>query len=62
MSASAYLLSHVPRLQGLIVPSVAFLDDHARHNVVVFRDGIDRSTAFSVPAFVMDLVLEATGA
>jgi len=61
-AASSYLLAHVPGLQGLIVPSVAFLDDHARTNIVVFRDAIDRSVVFSVPVFTMDIVLEASGA
>ena len=57
-AASSYLLAHVPGLQGLIVPSIAFLDDVSRFHLVVFRDAIDRSVAFSVPVHVMDLVLE----
>ena len=61
-AAGAYLLSHVDGLQGLIVPSVAFLDDHARFNVVVFRDAIDLAVVFGKPVFVMDIVLDAAGA
>ncbi len=61
-AASTYLRSQLPGLQGLIVPSVAFLDDHDRFNVVVFRDAIDRSAAFGVPVPVMDIVLDAAGA
>lgn len=61
-AAGSFLLSQVTGLQGLVVPSVAFLDDHARFNVVVFREAIDLATAFGRPMFVMDLVLDATGA
>jgi RES domain-containing protein len=60
-AAGAYLLSQVAGLQGLVVPSVAFLDDHARCNVVVFRDAIDPAVAFGAPVHVMDIVLEAAG-
>lgn len=61
-AAGSYLVSQVAGLQGLVVPSAAFLDDHARCNVVVFRDAIDPAAAFGVPTFVMDIVLDAPGA
>jgi RES domain-containing protein len=61
-AAGSYLLTQVPDLQGLVVPSVAFLDDHSRFNVVVFRDAIDPAVAFGAPTFVMSITLEATGA
>lgn len=61
-AASAYLASQVPGLQGLVVPSVAFLDDPNRFNVVVFRDAIDPARSFGTPALVMHLSVEATGA
>lgn len=60
--AGSYLLSQVPGLQGIVVPSVAFLDDHARLNVVVYRDAVDPGRAFGAPVFVMDIVLDASGA
>lgn len=60
-AAGAYLLSQVSGLQGLVVPSVVFLDDHARCNVVVFRDAIDPVTAFGTPVHVMNVVLDASG-
>ncbi len=60
-AAAGYLLEHVPDLQGLIVPSVAFLDQPARHNLVVYRDRVDPSVIFGAPAFVRDIVLEAAG-
>ena len=61
-AAASYLLSQVPGLQGIVVPSVAFLDDHARFNVVVYRDAIDPGRAFGAPVFVMGIVLDALGA
>lgn len=60
-AAAAYLLTQVPGLQGLIVPSVAFLDDRARFNLVVFRDAIDPRATFGTPVFVMRITLEALG-
>jgi RES domain-containing protein len=61
-AAGSYLLSQAPGLQGILVPSVAFLDDHARFNVVVYRDTIDPGGAFGAPVFVMDILLDAPGA
>lgn len=60
-SAASYVLAHVPDLQGLLVPSVAFLDHPERHNVVVYGDRIDPGAVFGPPRFVRDLILEATG-
>lgn len=60
-AASSYLLTHIPGLQGLIVPSVAFLDDLSWSNVVVFRDAIDPAEAFGPPRHVMDIILAGTG-
>jgi RES domain-containing protein len=60
-AASSYLLTHVPGLQGLILPSVAFLDDLTRSNVVVFRDAIEPAAAFGPPRHVMDIILAGTG-
>lgn len=61
-AASSYLLTHVPGLQGLVVPSVAFLDDLDRYNLVVFRDAVDPAVAFGPPPDVMDVVLQGAGA
>jgi RES domain-containing protein len=61
-AAGSYLLSQAPGLQGILVPSVAFLDDHARFNVVVYRDTIDPGGAFGAPVFVKDILLDAPGA
>jgi RES domain-containing protein len=60
-SAAGYLLGQIPNLQGLIVPSVAFLGRPNRHNVVVYRDRIEPGTVFETPVFVREVVLEATG-
>jgi RES domain-containing protein len=60
--AAAYLRSQVAGLQGLLVPSVAFLDQHDRRNIVVYRDAIDPAVAFGEPAFELDIILAAAGA
>jgi hypothetical protein len=60
--AAAYLRSQVAGLQGLLVPSVAFLDQHDRRNIVVYRDAIDPAEAFGEPAFELDIILAAAGA
>jgi hypothetical protein len=61
-AAASYLIAHVRGLQGLIVPSVAFLDRPDRFNLVVYRDAIDLESAFGTPTFEMDIVLTADGA
>ncbi len=60
-TAAAYLLAHVNGLQGLLVPSVAFLDRPDRFNVVVYRDAIDPATVFGQPAFDFAITLAADG-
>lgn len=60
-AAANHLLAQVPGLEAIVVPSVAFLDQHDRFNVVVYRDAIDLSSAFSAPAFELDIVLRAAG-
>lgn len=55
-----FLRQHVD-VQGLIVPSVPFLDVPGKWNVVVFLDRIAARTAFGSPAFVRRLVLDAIG-
>ncbi len=60
-AVGAYLRTQLPGLQGLIVPSVAFLDEHARHNVVVFRDAVDPARVFGRPELVLRITLEAAG-
>lgn len=61
-AAASYLLSQVPGLQGLIVPSVAFLDHHDRFNVVVYRDAIDPAVAFGDPVYDCDITITSAGA
>jgi RES domain-containing protein len=61
-AAGSYLLSQVLDLEGLIVPSVAFLDQPDRFNVVVYRDAIDPAVAFGTPVHDGDISLVATGA
>jgi hypothetical protein len=60
-SAARYLLEQVPDLQGLVVPSVAFLDRPDRPNIVVYRDRVDPAAVFGTPAFVRDIVLAGRG-
>jgi RES domain-containing protein len=61
-AAASYLLSQVSDLEGLIVPSVAFLDQPNRFNVVVYRDAIDPTVVFGTPVHDSDISLIATGA
>jgi RES domain-containing protein len=60
-AAASYLLAQVAGLQGLIVPSVAFLDRKDRFNMVVYRDRIDPGTAFRTPVWELDIALVAAG-
>lgn len=60
-ASGAYLFAQVPGLQALIVPSVAFLDDHARHNVVIFRDAVDPVAVFGPPEPAFRITLDAPG-
>lgn len=61
-AVSRYLQQAVPGLQGLVVPSVALLDQPDCFNVVVFRDAIDPAACFGSPVHVESIVLTATGA
>lgn len=60
-AAAGYLLAQVPGLQGLVVPSVAFLDRPDRFNVVVYRDAVDPAMVFGPPVFDFDITLAADG-
>jgi RES domain-containing protein len=61
-AAATYVLAQVVRLEALVVPSVAFLDQHDRFNVVIYRDAIDPAAVFGPPSFELDIVLGAGGA
>jgi RES domain-containing protein len=61
-AAATYLRTQVPGLQGLIVPSVAFLDRQDRYNVVVYRDAIDPARVFGPPVHEGDLTIASPGA
>jgi RES domain-containing protein len=61
-AAAAYLLAQVVGLQAVVVPSVAFLDQHDRFNIVVYRDAIDPAVVFGPPSFELDILLGAGGA
>jgi RES domain-containing protein len=60
-ATAAYLLAHLPRLQALVVPSIAFLDRRDRPNLVVYRDRVDPATVFGRPVRVRTIVIEAAG-
>jgi RES domain-containing protein len=60
-AAASYLLAQVAGLQGLIVPSVAFLDRKDPFNMVVYRDAIDPATTFRTPVHELDIILAAAG-
>ncbi len=59
-ATARYLRQHAD-VQGLLVPSMAFLDDAARWNAVVYLDRIDPLVAFAAPVFVRRIVLDAVG-
>ena len=48
-------------VQGLLVPSMGFLDDAARWNAVVYLDRIDPLVSFGTPVFVRRIILDAVG-
>ncbi|HEU0236189.1 MAG TPA: RES family NAD+ phosphorylase [Candidatus Limnocylindrales bacterium] len=60
-AAASYLVSQVDRLQGLIVPSVAFLDQPERFNMVVYRDAIDPAVVFGTPVHERDITIVSSG-
>ena len=45
----------------LIVPSVAFLDDPDRCNVIVYRDRVDLAVVFGAPRWAGHITLETHG-
>ena len=59
-ATARYVRQHTD-LQGLLVPSMGFLDDPARWNVVVYLDRIDPSATFGTPVFLRRIVLDAVG-
>jgi RES domain-containing protein len=59
-ATARYLRQHAD-VQGPLVPSMAFLDDAARWNVVVYLDRIDPLGAFGTPVFVRRIILDAVG-
>lgn len=61
-AAATYVRSQVTGLQGLIVPSVAFLDRLDRHNVVVYRDAIDPARVFGTPVHERNITIASPGA
>lgn len=60
-ATATYLLAQVPALQGLVVPSIAFLDRQDRPNIVVYRDRIDPPAVFGRPVRVRSIAIEAAG-
>ena len=59
-ATARYVRQHVD-VQGLLVPSMGFLDDPARWNVVVYLDRIDPQATFGTPVFLRRIVLDALG-
>jgi RES domain-containing protein len=59
-ATARFVRQHV-EVQGLLVPSMGFLDDPARWNVVVYLDRIDPQATFGTPVFVRRIVLDAVG-
>jgi len=59
-ATARYVRQHAD-VQGLLVPSMGFLDDAARWNVVVYLDRIDPLATFGTPVFLRRIVLDALG-
>ena len=59
-ATARYVRQHAD-VQGLLVPSMGFLDDAARWNVVVYLDRIDPQATFGTPVFLRRIVLDAVG-
>jgi RES domain-containing protein len=59
-ATARYVRQHAD-VQGLLVPSMGFLDDAARWNVVVYLDRIDPQATFGTPVFLRRIVLDAFG-
>jgi RES domain-containing protein len=60
-ATARYVRQHAD-VQGLLVPSMGFLDDAARWNIVVYLDRIDPQATFGTPVFLRRIVLDAVGA
>ena len=59
-ATARYVRQHAD-VQGLLVPSMGFLDDAARWNIVVYLDRIDPQATFGTPVFLRRIVLDAVG-
>ena len=59
-ATARYVRQHAD-VQGLLVPSMGFLDGTARWNVVVYLDRIDPRATFGTPVFLRRIVLDAVG-
>jgi RES domain-containing protein len=59
-STARYVRQHSD-VQGLLVPSMGFLDDSTRWNVVVYLDRIDPPATYGAPVFLRRIVLDALG-
>lgn len=59
-ATARYIRQHAA-VQALLVPSIGFLDDSTRWNVVVYLDRVDPRAAFGTPAFLRRIVLDALG-
>ena len=59
-ATARYVREHAD-VQGLLVPSMGFLDDAARWNVVVYLDRIDPQATFGTPVFLRRIVLDSVG-
>ncbi len=59
-ATARYLRQHAD-VQALLVPSMGFLDDATRWNVVVYLDRVDPRSTFGPPVFLRRIVLDAVG-
>jgi RES domain-containing protein len=59
-ATARYVRQHAD-VQGLLVPSMGFLDDTAKWNVVVYLDRIEPRATFGTPVFLRRIVLDAVG-
>ena len=58
-AAAVHPVAQIPGLQGLWVPSIAYLDRHDHFSVVVYRDAVDPAAVFGQPAHEADITLAA---
>jgi RES domain-containing protein len=59
--ATARFVRQHADVEGLLVPSMGFLDDLSRWNVVVYLDRVDPRATFGPPVFLRRIVLDAGG-